>query len=298
MGIVFDIQRCCYFDGPGIRTTVFFKGCNLHCDWCHNPESFSFFPQLKYVSSSCIACHKCASVCSFDVHRFYSDLPDHIHSINFNNCTACGKCISICPTNALSLIGKEMSIESIMDIVRKDLSYYHTSGGGLTISGGEPTMQPRFLKELLYTAHHEQIHTCIESNGYIKTETLMDILPFTDLFLIDFKLEGAEEKKMYLHTSENLWENTLQILSAYRKPVILRMPVIPGINDTCEHFKTAALYRKRFSCIQKIEIMPYHTIGVQKWLQLGMSYPLPDISPVTPEQKQLWEQQLQQYCLE
>lgn len=289
MGMIFDIQRCSYHDGPGIRTTVFFKGCGLRCAWCHNPESFSAAPQLRFLRHLCTNCGACQASCLRGVHQVTAQT----HMVEFQRCAACGTCVEHCPTGALSILGYEATVEDIMAVVRRDKPFYQTSGGGLTVSGGEPTAQGAFLQALLEAARAEGIHTCLETNGYIPVHTLEAILPLTDLFLLDYKLSEEEGLEPYTHASGPLWAHTLETLASRNKPVVLRMPVISGINDTPRHFERAARLRRQYPNIQALEIMPYHAIGAPKWEQLGMTYTMPDLPTVTKEQADQWRSQLQ-----
>lgn len=285
MGIIFDIQRCSYLDGPGIRTTVFFKGCQLRCVWCHNPESFCPEPQLRFLSHQCQLCGKCAEVCPQGGHSFTNG----VHTVDFSRCTGCGICAEHCPSQALQLVGYEISAQQIMDTVLRDKAYYNATGGGITISGGEPTMQPEFLLELLSLSREHGIHTCLETNGYIPQKILGRLLDKVDLFLLDYKITDPQMLRSYTGASGDLWHNTLETLQRSVKPVILRMPVIPGINDITAHFQEAADLKKAYPCIEKVEIMAYHAIGADKWKQLGYAYNLEGLPSVTPEQKARWE---------
>ncbi len=179
-----------------------------------------------------------------------------------------------------------------MQTVRRDKAFFSASGGGMTVSGGEPTSQPDFLIELLSTAKKEGIHTCLETNGYIPDAGLRQILPLVDLFLLDFKLTENEGLQPYTCASGPMWQNTMDVLSAAEKPVILRLPVIPGINDTAAHFHQAAAFQKGHPNVLRIEIMPYHSIGAAKWEQLGLKYSLPDLETVSADLAEKWRAQL------
>lgn len=285
MGVIFDIQRCCCDDGPGVRTTVFFKGCQLHCHWCHNPESFRMEPQLRYLSHQCTGCGSCAQICPQGAHTFQGSL----HQVDFSACIGCGSCAAACPAGALELSGYETTAQDVMQTVLKDRVYYNTSGGGLTISGGEPTLQPAFLLELLGLAKEQGIHTCLETNGFIPVPLLQKLLNLVDLFLLDYKLTDSTALKHHTGASGQLWNTCLELLQQHDKPVILRLPVIPGINDTASHFSAAAQVARQHPCIRQVQIMPYHAIGAAKWEQLGYRYSLQHLHTATPEQTAAWQ---------
>jgi len=288
MGIVFDIQRCCYNDGPGLRTTVFLKGCQLRCAWCHNPESFRKAPQLRFFSRKCVACGRCVDVCPQKVHS----IRDGGHQLDFSRCTACGECLKSCPAGALEILGKEMTAQEVMATVLRDRAYYDMSGGGVTFSGGEPTFQPEFLLELLKLSKEAGLHACLETNGYIPKSILEPLTGLVDLFLLDYKITDPSALQSYTGASGDLWNCTLEKLQKADKAVILRLPVIPGVNDTEDHFREAARLKQTHSCIREVQIMAYHSIGADKWEQLGYDYRFSGLPGATAEQKKLWEEQL------
>lgn len=290
MGIIFDIQRCSYQDGPGLRTTVFLKGCQLRCAWCHNPESFRREPQLQFIQHLCSGCGRCADTCPAGAHRF----ADGVHSLDFARCMHCGRCADSCPTHALKILGYEATAAQVMETVLRDRSFYEASGGGMTVSGGEPTTQPDFLLELLQLAREQGIHTCLETNGYIPRPLLTQLADLVDVFLLDYKITGAQARYTYTHAAGDLWNAALEALQQRGAQVILRLPVIPGINDTEAHFQAAANLKAAYPCIRSLEIMPYHAIGADKWEQLGYSYTLKDLPSATPEQAAAWRAQLRE----
>lgn len=311
MGMILDIQRFCYHDGPGIRTSVFLKGCSLRCAWCHNPEAFRPEPELLFDKAKCVFCGACVSVCPGKAHRV--SLSSHL--IDRTKCVACGACVSACPENALSIAGKEMSAEEVLSVVLKDLPYYRESGGGVTFTGGEPSCQPEFLLELAKVSKDKGLHTAVETNGFIPEETLDRLLPLTDLFLIDYKLDTGDEYIRYClappvpedgsaFLSEDTLsrtdfpeklERTLLRLDSAGKPVWLRLPVIPGVNDTRDHFREAAAFAGRHPSVVHTEIMPYHDFGAAKWHALGLTYAFDGQSSASPEAVSSWKRLLKEF---
>ena len=272
-GIVFDIQRCSMHDGPGIRTTVFLKGCPLSCQWCHNPESQSFEPQLGYMEEKCILCRRCESACKEGVHCFEGGR----HIVYHNRCIAAGTCVDVCPTGALKLYGKKISIQEIMQVVMRDKSYYEQSGGGITLSGGEPLAQISFSKGLLKAAKSAGIHTCIETSGYAPTKSVMEILPFIDYFLFDYKVTGEECHKKYTGVGQKLILENLRIIYESGKKILLRCPIISGVNDNQEHFEAIKALKLKYPNLEGVEYLPYHDLGKSKAEAIGLTaqeYPL------------------------
>lgn len=283
-GTVFHIQRFSLQDGPGIRTTVFLKGCNMRCAWCHNPESFSPKPQLSVDFNKCTLCGLCETICEHNVHH----ISDDIHRLNTKACLSCGKCVSQCLQQAMTIIGETLSAEAVMAVIKKDCAFYRKSGGGVTFSGGEATIQYDFLLTLLKCCKQEGIHTCVETNGAVSSERLASLAEFTDLFLVDFKLADNTLHQKYVGMSNHIVYETLVQLDALKKEVILRCPIIPSINDTDFQFDSIRRVKTSHNNISSVEIMPYHNIGVQKWTNTAMEYSLNEIPVPTQEQITAW----------
>lgn len=242
-GMVFDIQRFSLHDGPGIRTTVFFKGCPLRCTWCHNPESWLMQPQWMAGTDEAGSHPK--------------------------------------------LTGRKMSVAEVMEEVCADKSYYRNSGGGMTVSGGEPMLQPEFLTCLLEEARREEIHTCIETSGFAAREDFTRIKDLVDLFLYDIKYMDEEGHIRYAGASNQTILHNLDYLYEIGAHILLRCPVIPGINDTEDHIDGIAGLTEKYPNLEGVEIMPYHDMGKSKWSRLGRQYALPDLKTVGEEQKEL-----------
>lgn len=266
-GTVISIERFSLNDGPGIRTTVFLKGCPLDCIWCHNPESKNPCIGLSYKDGTCIKCGKCKTVCDSDVHSFDSGK----HKVVFDNCNACNKCVDICPTSSLKLIGKKMTVNDVVKILIKDIDYYNNSEGGVTISGGEPMHQYDFTYEILKSTKKNNINTCIETCGVASPEKYIEISKYTDLFLYDIKASTSDYKK-YTGTNKDIVLKNLKILSDLGKDIVIRCPLIPGINDNSDNFNEIIEIAANYN-VREIEIMPYHDIGKSKAIQSGEKYP-------------------------
>lgn len=283
-GIVFNIQKFSVNDGPGIRTTVFLKGCPLSCIWCHNPESKKAFPELMYSADKCVMCGKCANVCPKNVHLF----KNNVHIVKRENCIACGKCEEECLYEALEIAGKEKSVEEVIDEVMKDKVFYETSNGGITLSGGEPLLQYDFSLEILKRAKQEGLHTAMETCGYTSEEKIREIASYVDLFLFDYKITDAELHKKYTGVSNERIIRNLRLLNDIGKQIVLRCPIIPGINDTDEHFSGIANMANELDCVSEINIEPYHPLGKSKAEKLDVEYELSDLKFTEEEQTQSW----------
>lgn len=287
-GTIFNIQKFSIQDGPGIRTTIFMKGCPLSCLWCHNPESNKTTTEIFFSSQKCIGCSACVAVCQQGGHR----LEEHAHIYNRENCIHCGACAEACVTGALEKIGRSASVEEVMQEVLKDKIFYETSGGGLTLSGGEPLAQFRFTKALLEAAKAQGLHTCIETCGYAPWEHYEQLAGLVDIFLFDYKLTDPQLHKQYTGVSnERILEN-LRKLDAMGAAIILRCPIIPTINDTPGHFAGIAATANSLSHITEVHIEPYHPLGNSKLDMLGKVYPLEHLTSPEKETVDAWVQRI------
>ena len=250
---IFDIQRNSYVDGPGIRTTVFFKGCNLKCAWCHNPESQNPKREMLFYKDKCIGCGKCKEKC-----------PNSIEKCDF-----CEKCTIFCPRDAREICGKEYSAEELLKIILKDKAFYDASGGGVTFSGGECMLQIDFLEEILRLCKENGIHTAVDTAGHVPFESFARILPYTDLFLYDVKCLDCETHKKFVGVSnERILEN-LQSLLGRGARVLIRIPVIPSVNDSEAEMEAIASFLRSAGNPQGVELLPYHRMGEHKYEALG-----------------------------
>lgn len=263
MGIVFDIQRFCVNDGPGIRTNVFLKGCPLNCLWCHNPESNSRKKQLYCNWNKCVDCGKCVNVCQNHVHK----MEDDKHVINFENCKLCGECIEQCPQEALGIYGKDLSVEDVILEIRKDQDYYKTSGGGVTISGGEPMFQAEYARLLAKECKNQGFHVCMETSGFAAWEKYEKIMPYIDMFLFDYKATGDALHKKLTGVSQSIILQNMKLLIQNGKNVRLRCPIIPGYNLSKEHLE--AIARISTKGVSSVDIIPYHDMGKGKAKNIG-----------------------------
>ncbi len=273
-GIVFNIQRYSIHDGPGIRTVVFLKGCPLRCAWCSNPESQNPHPEIAHSDSLCDKCGKCADVCP--THAV--TIKDKGILISRELCTNCGQCIDACQPGALKLYGKEMSAKEVYREVEKDSEFYRESGGGVTASGGEPLVQPVFLASVFQLCQFSGIHTAIETTGLARTEALKLVMPYTNLLLYDIKFAGSESHQQWTKQSNAQILNNLKFAVENNMSVIVRVPLIPGLNDTDSELRKIADIVIRTLKDPKVHLLPYHRYGQGKYGMLDREYRLESLT--------------------
>ncbi|MBQ8408058.1 MAG: glycyl-radical enzyme activating protein [Clostridia bacterium] len=280
-GNIFDIQRFCVHDGPGIRTTVFFKGCPLKCIWCHNPESQKAAVDLAYYADKCFACGDCAQACPESCHTYTEEK----HIFNRSACTTCGKCAKSCAFGALELLGKRESVEGILSEVIKDSKFYKNSGGGMTVSGGEPLMQREFLAALLKGAKEQGIHTCIETCGFASQDAVAEIAKYTDIFLFDIKETDDDRHKELTGVPFSPILSNLMLLNSIGASVILRCPLVPDVNTREEHLFNIAKIASSLDNLLEVNVMAYHLLGNSKYDALDMKNKLCGRKAMSAEQK-------------
>lgn len=264
---VFNIQHFSLQDGPGIRTVVFLKGCPLDCAWCHNPESKSVKPELSFLVESCSNCRKCAAICAKGVH-FFDEQANEMHQIDRSRCVLCGQCTEVCSHSALKILGKTRSLEEIMSDIAKDDIFFGDTGG-VTFSGGEPFLQFDALYELLQLCKQQGYSTCIETSGFAVPDHIVKSTAYTDYYLFDCKETDPERHKKYVGADNQRILSNLSLLNEKNAFVILRCPIIPGINDRTDHFLKIAELTAQYTCIKSVEFMPYHPLGIAKNQQIG-----------------------------
>lgn len=288
-GTVFNIQRFSIHDGPGIRTTVFLKGCSLRCFWCHNPEGLHVNLEIQFTPSRCIGCGECVRACPDGAQELLADGTRMYHR---DRCDLCGKCLDVCFSGGLQQVGKEMTSEEVMAEVRRDIAFYETSGGGITLSGGEPLIQPQFALAILAQAKAEGIHTAIETTSNVHWEVIESIFPVTDLVMMDIKhMDSARHREVTGVPNERILANARRLAES-GKPVLFRTPVVPTVNDTPEEIGAIAAYIASIKSTRPgstpppgsavhasrpvenpdLELLPFHRMAGDKYRSLGMDY--------------------------
>ncbi len=265
--VVFDIKRFAVHDGPGIRSTLFLKGCPLNCKWCHNPEGISGGEMLWYFPNQCLKCGDCVPVCPEGA----LELEDEI-VINRKKCTLCGHCTETCPTGALHILGREMSVDEIEEELLRDRIFYEESGGGITLSGGEPLAQSDVALEVLKRMKGRGISTAVESCLLVSRDILKEVLPLTDFFMADLKLIDPEEHKAHTGASNELILENIRLLADSDRDVLIRVPVIPGFTDSPDNLKGIASFLASLSRRLPVELMNFNPLARDKFRVLGRPY--------------------------
>ena len=289
-GTVLDILRFSLHDGPGIRTTVFLKGCPLNCLWCHNPESIRTYPEIAYFEARCTSCCDCVKICPTGAQQII----EGFHIFDRKCCKLCYRCTEACQFDALRKVGKTMMVVEIVAEVEKDREYYLQSGGGITISGGEPLMQHAFTIEILKASKQAGIHTCIETSGFASKKVIESILPFTDLVLFDFKASAESHQKLTGVENNVILEN-LEFIINSGKQAEIRCPIVPGLNDSDSFFLAIAQISAHFNHQIPIRIMHYHNTGNGKLDRYGYQATLDGIDSASDNQVKWWKEELMKH---
>lgn len=296
---IFNIQKYNMYDGPGVRTIIFFQGCPLRCKWCANPEGMLKKYRVMFKSNSCVNCGNCVSVCPVGIHSISKETLKH--EVNRQiDCINCGKCTDACLKSALSIVGEVKTISELLEIVEEDRTFYEVSGGGVTLGGGEVLMQPEAAASLLMACKNEGINTAIETCGYAKLEAVLKVAEFTDLFLFDIKhINSDKHFQLTGVRNEQILENLEELLQR-KYNVQIRMPLLKGVNDCQEDIEAVMeflLPYKDYRNFKGIDLLPYHKMGVNKYTQLGMEYPVEGDPSLKNEDLDRIEQWIKKYDL-
>lgn len=278
-GKIYNIMKYSIHDGPGIRTTVFLKGCPLQCWWCHNPESQEMEEELILFPNRCICCGACINTCRQDAIKKV----DERIITNRSMCNNCGLCVEECYTNAREIAGRSVTVDEVISEILKDKDFYQQSGGGVTISGGEPLMQMEFLIPLLERLRELGIHRAIDTCGYVSKEKLQRVIELTDLFLYDLKFMDSERHEKYTGVPNDLILENVKLLSSLDKDIIIRIPIIPGVNDDKEDILAFSKFINDLPKVKGVNLLPYHKIGKEKYHRLGKVYKMTNLQEPTHE---------------
>ena len=263
-GLVFDIKKYAIHDGPGIRTTVFFKGCPLNCLWCHNPESRQDRAELGFRKNRCIGCGQCAEACPREAISLVENHP----VTDVEKCVLCGRCVDVCIAGAREIIGHRMTVSEVMAEVERDVIFYDQSGGGVTFSGGEPLMQPDFLVALLNRCRALNIHTAVDTSCYAEPDVIKSVAEKTDLFLCDIKHIDNEMHERFTGVGNKLILDNIKLISQAGKKIVIRVPVIPGFNDDPANIEATGEFAASIAGVGRIDLLPFNRGGIEKSARL------------------------------
>jgi pyruvate formate lyase activating enzyme len=289
-GRIYDIQRFSVHDGPGIRTEVFLKGCPLRCLWCHSPESQSFHIEVGWFEVRCIGvevCGRCLEACPNEALAKGRVVESAVHkrevglvNRDMSLCSHCGTCVEVCPASAFVFLGRDVTVDEVMHVVEQDRPFYRRSGGGVTISGGEPLGQPSFLRALLLACRERKLHTCLDTTGFARWEVLKDLLPLIDLVLLDIKHMDSTESVALVGVPNDLTLENARKIAAEGTALQVRIPVIPGLNDSDQNIQATSEFCVELgSSLKIVQILPYHRLGTAKYERLQKEYSLKDLLP-------------------
>ena len=293
-GLIFNVMRYSIHDGPGLRTSIFFKGCPLSCTWCHNPEGISSAVQRVDRQHLCIGCGQCVDHCSQNALTLTSNgvVADE------KRCTQCLTCAQTCPAEAMEFIGKSMTVSEVLEEIQKDIPFYDESGGGVTFSGGEPLNQPHFLLEMLNACGELDLHRTVDTSGYADSKLLLKIAEQTDLFLYDLKHMDPVKHRLYTGVSNEKILNNLELLARHGAQITIRIPIVPGINDDDENIERVRTFLGRLPGIRHVHILPYHSVAQGKYRSLRTDFPLTDVESPTPMQMEAIAERLKRNDLQ
>lgn len=281
-GVIFDIQHYSIHDGPGIRTTLFLKGCPLQCRWCSNPESQRSRPEIMFDTFRCTHCGRCVEVCPHNA----SVRHENTIGISRELCQGCGTCVGQCPNGARQLVGREIAVEEILEEVVQDRPFYENSGGGVTLSGGEPMSQPAFTRALLKRCKEKGIHTVLDTSGYVQVDLWDRVLEYVDMILFDLKQMDTRKHKAYTGVSNELIFASARKLASRKIPMVIRIPLIPGYNDTDQNSAACARFARELG-ITTVELLPFHRLCISKYTKLQKEWELDGV--VSPSHERLKE---------